>query len=332
MKAHVVLALAACAFIASGCGSSPPPPAPVSVPPVVAKPADPPEVTTAPPTVGKTPPAVPNTDCGGEASLRPGPQPAPGAMPPGSTMAAIAERGRLVVGVDQNTELWGFRNPSTGRVEGFDIDLAREIARAIFGDPDRIDPRVVDAHDRESALTSGQVDLVVRTYTVTCERKKTVAFSTVYYYAHQKILSVKGSGIDSAAALGGKQVCAVSGTTSVPTLLALNPKPIVVPAANWTDCLVMLQQGQVDAISTDDAVLAGLVKQDPNMAVVGPSLENEPYGIGIKKENEDLVRFVNGALDRMRVDGTWQRLYQTWLSNSLGPSPGPPPPRYQDQP
>jgi polar amino acid transport system substrate-binding protein len=319
MKAHVVLALAACAFIAAGCAASPPPPASVTVAPVVPKPADPPEA--APPAVG--------TDCDPEASLRPGPQPAPGAMPPGSTMAAIAARGRLIVGVDQNTELWGFLNPSTGRLEGFDIDLAREIARAIFGDPDLIDPRVVDARDRESALTSGQVDLVVRTYTATCARKKLVDFSTVYYDASQKILSVKGSGIDSAAALGGKQVCAVSGTTSVSTLLALNPKPIVVLALNWTDCLVMLQQGQVDAISTDDTVLAGLVKQDPNVAVVGPSLEDEPYAIGVKKENEDLVRFVNGALDRMRVDGTWQRLYQTWLSG-LGPSPGPPPPRYRD--
>jgi polar amino acid transport system substrate-binding protein len=332
MKAHVVLALAACAFIAAGCGSSPAPPAPVTVAPVEAKPADAQEVTTASPAVGNAPPAVGNTDCDREASLRPGPQPAPGAMPSGSTMAAIAGRGRLIVGVDQNTELWGYRNPSTDRVEGFDIDLAREIARALFGDPDRIDLRVVDASDRESALTSGQVDLVVRTYSVTCERKKIVAFSTVYYYAYQKILSVKGSGIDSAAALGGRRVCAVSSTTSLPTLLALNPKPIVVGAANWTDCLVMLQQGQVDAISTDDAVLAGLVKQDPNVAVVGASLGTEPYGIGIKKENEDLVRFVNGALDRMRVDGTWQRLYQTWLSSSLGPSPGPPPPRYQDQP
>jgi polar amino acid transport system substrate-binding protein len=252
-------------------------------------------------------------------------------MPPGSTMAAIFERRRLIVGVDQNTELWGFRNPSTGRLEGFDIDLAREIARAIFGDPDRIDLRVYDAGDRESALTSGQVDLVVRTYSVTCERKKTVDFSTVYYDAHQKILSVKGSGIDSAAALGGKKVCAISGTTSVPRLLALNPKPIVVPfVANWTDCLVMLQQGQVDAVSTDDAVLAGLAKQDPNVAVVGPSLEDEPYGIGVKLENKDLVRFVNGVLDRIRGDGTWERLYQTWLVSYLGPSPGPPPPRYQD--
>jgi polar amino acid transport system substrate-binding protein len=100
---------------------------------------------------------------------------------------------------------------------------------------------------------------------------------------------------------------------------------------SWTDCLVMLQQGQVDAISTDDAVLAGLATQDPNVEVVGDSIAVEPYGIGIKKENEDLVRFVNGVLDEMRADGTWNGLYDKNL-RSLGPSPGPPTPRYQDSP
>ena len=97
----------------------------------------------------------------------------------------------------------------------------------------------------------------------------------------------------------------------------------------WTDCLVMLQQGQVDAISTDDAVLAGLAAQDPNVEVVGPSMGVEPYGVGIKKENSDLVRFVNGVLEQMRDDGTWERLYDARL-RSLGPSPGPPTARYED--
>ena len=85
----------------------------------------------------------------------------------------------------------------------------------------------------------------------------------------------------------------------------------------------MMQQGQVDAISTDDVVLQGLARQDPTVDVVGESLGVEPYGVGIKKDNDDLVRFVNGALDEMRADGTWERLYDRWL-RSLGPSPGPP--------
>jgi polar amino acid transport system substrate-binding protein len=322
VKTRVVMVLFALALTAAGCGSSSTPPPSVTVAPVEARPAGAQEVTTAPVAV--------SADCGDrEASLRPGPQPAPGAMPPGSTMAAIAERGRLIVGVDQNTNLFGFRNPSTGQLEGFDIDVAREIARAIFGDPDRIDLRVVDASQRESALQSGQRDLVVRTYSITCDRKQSVAFSTPYYYANQKVLAVKGSGIDSAAALSGKRVCAVSGTTSLSALFALDPRPTLFSVGTWTDCLVMLQQGQVDAISTDDSVLAGLAKQDPNVEVVGDSIAKEPYGVGMKKENDDLVRFVNGALEQMRADGTWQRLYDAWLL-SLGPSPGPPTARYQD--
>ncbi|MDT5198331.1 MAG: polar amino acid transport system substrate-binding protein [Mycobacterium sp.] len=322
MRARVVPALIAVMLAAAGCGSPSTPPSSVAVAPIEALPSGAQEATAAP--------VAESADCGDrEASLRPGPQPRPGNMPPGSTMATIAERGRLIVGVDQNTRPFGFRDPSTGQLGGFDIDVAREIARAIFGDPNRIDPRVVEARHREDALKSGEVDVVVRTYSITCDRKEIVAFSTTYFNANQKILAVKGSGIDSAAALAGKRVCAATGTTSLKALLALESKPKVFGVTSWTDCLVMLQQGQVDAISTDDAVLAGLKEQDPNVEVVGDSIAVEPYGIGIKKENEDLVRFVNGVLDEMRADGTWNDLYDKDLL-ALGPSPGPPMPRYQD--
>jgi polar amino acid transport system substrate-binding protein len=321
MRSRIVMALTALALTAAGCGSSSTPPPSMSVAPVEVRPAGAQEVTTAP--------AAGNADCDREVSLRPGPLPAPGAMPPGTTMAAIAERERLIVGVDQNTYLFGSRNPTTRQLEGFDIDLAREIAGSIFGDPDRIDLRVVDAGQRESALQSGLVDMVVRTYSITCDRKKKVAFSTPYYYAKHRILALKGSGIDSAAALSGKRVCAVTGTTSLATLFALDPRPRLFGATTWTDCLAMLQQGQIDAISTDDVVLEGLADQDPNVELVGPSLGDEPYGVGIKLGNDDLVRFVNGVLDRIREDGTWERLYAARLQ-SLGPSPGPPPARYQD--
>jgi polar amino acid transport system substrate-binding protein len=315
-----VTAQLALALALAGCESSASPP-PVTVSPVEAWPAGAQQVTTAP--------VAGNADCDPEASLRPGPLPTPGAMPPGSTMAAIAERGRLIVGVDQNTYLFGFRNPASAQLEGFDIDIAREIARHIFGDPDRIQFRVVDATQRESSLQSGLVDLVVRTYTITCDRKQSVDFSTVYYYAHQKILAAKGSGIDSATALSSKRVCAVSGTTSLSRLFALDPRPTLLGVSTWTDCLLVFQQGQVDAISTDDVVLYGLARQDPTVEVVGPAMSVEPYGVGVKKDNSDLVRFVNGVLEQMRDDGTWERLYDANL-RSLGPSPGPPTAKYQD--
>jgi polar amino acid transport system substrate-binding protein len=320
VRTRIMLVLLAVALATLGCESSESP-APVTVAPVEVWPSGSQPVTTAA--------AAGNGDCDPEASLRPGPLPPPGAMPPGSTMAAIAERGRLIVGVDQNTYFFGSRNPASGQPEGFDIDLAREIARRIFGDPGRIQFRVVDATQRESFLQSGLVDLVVRTYTITCDRKEKVDFSTPYFYAHQRILSPNGSGIDSPAALSDKRVCAVAGTTSLSRLFALNPRPKLLGVSTWTDCLVLLQQGQVDAISTDDVVLRGLARQDPTVDVVGPDMSVEPYGVGVKKENSDLVRFVNGVLEQMRDDGTWERLYDAHLQ-SLGPSPGPPAARYQD--
>jgi polar amino acid transport system substrate-binding protein len=92
---------------------------------------------------------------------------------------------------------------------------------------------------------------------------------------------------------------------------------------------VALQQRQVDAVSTDDSILAGLVAQDPYLHIVGPSMNEEPYGIGINLENTGLVRFVNGTLDRIRRDGTWSTLYRKWLT-VLGPPPAPPVPRYSN--
>jgi polar amino acid transport system substrate-binding protein len=319
VNARVATVLLAVALVAAGCASSAAP-APVTVTPVEMWPSGAGPVTTAPP--------AGNADCNPEASLRPGPLPPPGAMPPGSTMATIADR-RLIVGVDQNTYFFGWRNPATGQLEGFDIDIAREIARAIFGDPNRIQFRVVDASQREQKLQEGLVDLVIRSYTITCDRKQKVDFSTVYYTAHQKVLSMKGSEIDSFRALSNRRVCAVSGTTSVSKLYELNPPPKAFGATTWTDCLLMLQQGQVEAISTDDVVLQGLAHQDPNVEVVGESVSDEPYGIGVNTDNSDLVRFVNGVLERMRQDGTWERLYDAHL-RSLGPSPGPPPAKYRD--
>lgn len=320
MRTRFALAMLLVVALA-GCGTQSAP-LPVTVAPVDVRPAGVTDITA-----GDASDA--GDDCNREASLRPSALPVPGAMPAGSTMAAIAERGRLIVGVDQNQYLFGYRNPFTQQLEGFDVDVAREIARAIFGDPDRIQFRVVSGGEREAVLQSGEVDAVARTYSITCDRKSKVAFSTVYFYADQKILVRKGSGIRSAADLSGKRACAVTGTTSATTLFGLDSKPTVLGAPTWTDCMVMLQQGQIDAIGTDGVVLAGLAAQDPGVEIVGPKISVEPYGVGIKKENVDFVRFVNAVLDRMRADGTWEALYNAHL-RSFGASPGPPAPKYQD--
>ncbi|GAB2642583.1 glutamate ABC transporter substrate-binding protein [Gordonia jinhuaensis] len=268
--------------------------------------------------------------CEASGSLRPpAVMPAPNRMPRGSTMEAIHQRGVLIAGVDIGSNLFSFRDPATGEIEGFDIDVAREMARAIFGDPNRIEFRILSSSERISALETNSVDIVVKTMSITCDRLDDVAFSTVYFEASQRILTLQGSPITGVSDLAGRRVCVARGTSSARRIEELAPKAQIYTTGTWADCLVALQQNQTDAISTDDAILAGLAAQDPYARVVGSSLGVEPYGIGINKDHTDLVRFVNGVLAQMRADGRWYQLYDTWLS-ILGPAGYPPQPTYRD--
>jgi polar amino acid transport system substrate-binding protein len=323
-RRHVLGAvLGALLLFTTGCGAD----QAVSTPAAeadVPRPAGAEEVTAPPST-----PAAP--DCGDPtASLRPqGALPAPASLPTGSTMAKIRARGKLVVGVDQNTFRFGFRNPFTGNVEGFDIDMAKQIATAIFGTPTKLQLRIVTSSQRIPALKEGTVDIVIRTMTITCDRLEDVDFSSVYYLSGQRVLVKKASGIDGIDALGGKKVCATDGSTSLTNIAGAASKPVPVKVSDWTDCLVMLQQNQVDAISTDDTILAGLSAQDPFTEVVGAPIDAEPYGMAIAKGHTDFVRFVNAVIERMRTDGTWAATYNRWLSDLLGPAPAPPPAKYR---
>ncbi len=277
------------------------------------------------------PSAAPSDTCDPLASLRPSAQlPPSGQMPAGSTMAKIVQRGRLVVGVSQNAYLFGYRDSRSGNLVGFDIDIAREIARAMFGDSDKIQFRAITTADRIPMIQSGAVDLVVRQTTMTCQRWQDVAFSTEYYSASQRVLVPENSPVRAITDLRGKKVCAATGSTSIANISAKLPGALPVSGVDASDCLVMLQQGQIEAISTDDAILAGFAAQDPNTRLLpAPAISAEPYGIMVAKGSTDLVRFVNGVLERMRSDGSWAGIYRRWLS-ALGPVPAPPVARYRD--
>jgi polar amino acid transport system substrate-binding protein len=266
-------------------------------------------------------------DCGDPtASLRPAGLGTPGE----STMTKIKQRGRLIAGVDQNTYLFGSRNPETNTLEGFDIDMARQVAKALFGDENKVQYKVISSRDRETVLEKEEVDIVVRTYTINCERLQKVAFSSVYFTTGQRVLVDKRSSYKSMDDLAGKKVCANSGSTSLTQLNKHPAKPVTVSVVNWSDCLVLLQQGQVEAMSTDEPILAGMAAQDPNVKIVGAKLTEEPYGIGIPKQNVDMVRYVNAVLDKIRGDGTWQRSYDFWVGRRTGEPAAPPSPKYRD--
>jgi polar amino acid transport system substrate-binding protein len=300
-------------------------PAPMTVMPAPTLPPPTPAGMQELPPQQPRPPDHNSDDCDRTASLRPFPT----KDEADAAVADIRARGRLIVGLDIGSNLFSFRDPITGEITGFDVDIAGEVARDIFGSPSQVEYRILSSAERITELQKSHVDIVVKTMTITCQRRKLINFSTVYLDAYQRILASRDSAIVKPSDLPGKRVCVAKGTTSLRRIREIAPPPIIVSVVNWADCLVTLQQRQVDAVSTDDTILAGLVSQDPYLHIVGPNMDSQPYGVGVNLNNTGLVRFVNGTLERIRRDGTWNTLYRKWLT-VLGPAPAPPTPMYLD--
>jgi len=235
----------------------------------------------------------------------------------GSFMAKIRARGYLIAGVDQSTYHFGFLSPLTGQIEGFDIDMIRAVAKAIFGDPSKVVFKAISDAQRIPDVESGTVDIVAHTMTITCDRLQKVDFSSVYFDAAQQVLVLKSSHATSLASLHGQKVCATSGSDSLTVIRKEGAVPV--PVTYWTDCLVLLQQGDVVAISTDNSILDGLAAQDPWTMVIGKPLTDEPYGLAISKQHPEFVRFVNAVLEQLRTDGQWRNIYQHWLGTPVPP-------------
>ncbi|GAA5150663.1 glutamate ABC transporter substrate-binding protein [Nocardioides marinquilinus] len=241
---------------------------------------------------------------------------------------AIRKRGRLVAGVAADVFLLSSRDPQNPqRLQGFDIDMVNAIAAKIFGtSQDKVTFRVITAAERIPLLQSGEIDIVARNMTITCDRWEQIAFSQVYFDAGQGVLTGVGSGIDSVADLAGRRVCASAGTTSIANIQEIAPEAIPVSAPDNSTCMVRFQNGEADAVTGDDTVLAGLAAQDPYSRVLPiDPLSDEPYGIGVSAENRDLVELVNRTLEDLRRDGGWEESYDRWFAEVLGPATQPEP-------
>lgn len=264
----------------------------------------------------------------------------------GAGVDRIKKRGKLIAGVDQNSYRWGYRNPATGELEGFDIDLVRAIAEDILGDSSQVVFRAIPTSQRISALESGRVDVVVRTMTINCARLKQVGFSTAYFQAGQQVLAPVTSPISGYnASLRGKRVCTAEGSTAYEALKkesygAVFQDPhddtpqdedqLTVPSQ--LDCLVRLQLGEVDAVVTDNALAAGQVAQDPTVELKGGPFTTEYYGVATKLGSDDLVARVNQVLADYRSGGAespWMRSYRRWLETGLPGITAPPAPTYR---
>lgn len=240
------------------------------------------------------------------------------------TVRSILARGHLTVGVSADTYLFGARDPLSGKLEGFDIDVAGAVAKSLLGDENKVRFRVITAAQRIPLLESREVDMVARNMTMTCDRWTQVAFSAEYYHSGQKVLVARGNPAKTLADLKGQRVCAPKDTSTLANLEKVRG-PIPVAADTHTGCLVLFQEGKVDAITGDDTVLAGLAAQDPYAVVTSaPAMSDEPYGLAFNKEDVYLVRYVNRVLAELEQDGRWTAIYNRWLSGALGKAPAPP--------
>ncbi|WP_328753241.1 glutamate ABC transporter substrate-binding protein [Streptomyces sp. NBC_00285] len=257
--------------------------------------------------------------------------------------ARTGEKRKLIVGVDQNSYRWGYRDPNGGAdadLEGFDIDLVHRIAKDILGDANAVQFKAIPTSQRIPAIQKGRVDMVVRTMTINCTRLGQVAFSAPYFKTGQQVLAPKSSDITGYnGTLAKKRICTAEGSTANTKLVEdKNAKKQVAdaviypPVPNQLDCLVRLQLGEVDAVITDGALAASQAAQDPTVQLEGAPFTTEYYGVAMKSDADDLVRRVNQILVDYRKDTTdgWQASYDRWLSATLKDSAKsePPPPEY----
>jgi len=241
---------------------------------------------------------------------------------------ALQTKGKVRIGTQEDNTPFSVKNPATGKWDGFDVAVGRELAKAIFGetdDPDKfIEYVAVTSATRIPSLTDNKADVIIKTFTINDDRKKQIDFSDVYFKTGQRILVKKdNTTIKEAADLAGKTVCAQRGSTSEQNIAkATNNAARPLLLDSYPACLLALQQGQADAVSTDETILFGLVKQDPNTKIVGKYFSTEPYGIGVKKsvngDRTGFVDFINRTQIVMITSGTWAKFYEQYITPVSG--------------
>jgi glutamate transport system substrate-binding protein len=242
--------------------------------------------------------------------------PARPVFPAGSTMARLQQGDRITVGVKFDQPGVGFRNPATGRPEGFDIEMAKIVAAALGLSADRISWVQTVSADRETYLVQGKVDIVIASYSITTQRQEEVGQAGPYYETGQRILVRKDdTDINGPEDLRGATVCSVTDSTSLETARTVyHARPVPLPT--YTECVQRLLAGSVAAVTTDDAVLVGYVRKQPDkLKVVGRPFHQERYGIGYRKGDTAFCGFLADTIRAAEADGRWQKAFDDTLGS-----------------
>jgi ABC-type amino acid transport substrate-binding protein len=235
-------------------------------------------------------------------------------FPAGTTMAELQGKGEIVIGVKFDVPPFGFLNPQTGDVEGFDVDLGKAIAEDLG-----VQPRFIEAitDNRIPFLVDGTVDLILSTMTITKERDLEIDFSEPYYIAGGRVLVREGSDIQGIQDLGGQRVCTARGSTYQVSIKQQTPDAELRLVDTYSECFELIQNEAVDAVSTDNVILTGMIVQDPSLLMVGEEYTTEPYGAGIVQGDTEFKEFVDGVITEYKEDGRWEEAYQKWVGQYI---------------
>jgi glutamate transport system substrate-binding protein len=243
-------------------------------------------------------------------------------FPEDTTMGKIQAAGEIKIGVKYDVPPFGFKNPQTDEIEGFDVDLGRAIAEKLGVEPNFIE---AISDNRIPFLQDGTVDLVLSTMTINAERDQEIDFSEPYYIARGRILVPQDSDITGIDSLAGKSVCTALGSTYEETIKEQAPKADLKLVDSYSECLELVQNGAVDAVSTDDVILTGMIIQDDTLKLTeGEPLTTEPYGAGIKDGDKEFKDFVDGVLEEYKSGGGWAEAYEKWVGQYTDEQQDPP--------
>ncbi|RGC70130.1 ABC transporter glutamine-binding protein GlnH precursor [Micromonospora sp. MW-13] len=224
---------------------------------------------------------------------------------------------KLVIGVKADQPGLGLQTGST--YEGFDVEIAKIIAKGLGVEAANIEWKTTVSANREPFIQQGTVDLVVATYTINDERKQKINFAGPYFIAGQDLLVKADSTLAGPEALDGKTVCSVTGSTPAKRIQQEHPKADLQQFDSYSKCLPLLENGKVDAVTTDDIILAGYAAQTQYVGkfkVVGKPFSSEPYGIGLKKDDKEGCEKVNEILKAAASDGTYKTAWDSTLGKS----------------
>ena len=248
-------------------------------------------------------------------------------FPAGSTMARLAEAGTITIGTKFDQPGFGLANPQ-GVPEGFDVEVAKIVAGGLGISPEDIQWKETVSANRESFIQNGDVDIVVATYTINDARKQLIDFAGPYYVAGQDIMVATGNplGIQGPDDLAGKRVCSVEGSTPAQNIRDNYPEAQLTLFDVYSKCADALRNGQVDAVTTDNVILTGLVQGGQGaFELVGNPFTQEPYGIGLKKGDDDFRGYINDTLEQSFQDGSWAAAWDRTAGAITGePAPEPP--------